>query len=88
MVLPRVKHVVLLLGNVWRWMAKVLCKPKMRTGCCCVMQSSWRALGSKVACGSVVVRITPSILCILGVFSGIRMHTFLVEMTCMSRFVT
>jgi len=83
MVLPRVKRVVSLLGNVWRWMAKVLCKQKMRRGCCCVMQSPWRVLRSVVACGSVVVRITPSILCNLGVFSGVQMRTFLMEMTCM-----
>ena len=39
MFLPRVKRVGSLLGgNVWRWMAKVLCKPKRRSGCCCVMQ--------------------------------------------------
>ena len=45
MVRPRVKHVGLLLGgNMWRWMAKVLCKPKRRSGRCCVMQSLCRAL--------------------------------------------
>ena len=33
-----------------------------------------------VACGSVVVMMIPSMLCILGVFSGVRKRTFLVEM--------
>ena len=77
---------VSLFGNVWRWMVKVLCRPKMRRGFCCVMQSSWRASRSVVACGSVVVRITPSMLCILGVFSGVQVCTFLVEMSCMTSY--
>jgi len=85
MFVPRVKRVGSLLvgGNVWRWMTKVLCKPKSGSGCCCVMQSLWRALQMVVVCGLLVERMMPSMLWMLRVLSGVQMHTFLVEMTCM-----
>jgi len=73
MFLPRVKRVgSLLCGNVWRWMTKVLCKPKRRSGCCCVMQRLWRALQMVVVCGLLVVRMMPSMLWMLGVLPGVK----------------
>ena len=73
----------LLGGNVWILMVKLLCGPKRKSGFCLLMHISWRASRSVVACGSVVVMLIPSMLCILGVFSGVRIRTFLVEMMCM-----
>jgi hypothetical protein len=57
-------------------MAKVLCMLKMRSGCCCTMHSLCRASQMVVACGSLGVRMMPSILWILGVLLGVRMCTF------------
>ena len=73
--------------NVWRWMAKVLCKPKRMSGYCCVMHSSCRALRMVLVCGLLVVRMMPSMLWMLGVLSGVQRQTFLVEMMCMMSFL-
>jgi hypothetical protein len=84
MFLPRVKRVGSMLGgNVWRWMTKVLCKPKRWSGCCCVMQRLRRASQMVVVCGLLVERMMPSMLWMLRVLSEVQMHTFLVEMMCM-----
>ncbi len=63
MVRPRVMQLGSLLGgNTWRWMVKVLCMPKMRSRCCFTMHSLCRVSRMVVACGSLVVRMMPSIL--------------------------
>ena len=80
---PREKRAASLLsGKVLRYSSKALRIPKIRSGCLFSMHNSLKALRRTVAWGSSCVSTIPSMLCMVGMPSGVFMRTFFVEMRC------